>query len=195
MNVQRGALQPLLLCWGRAWAVALPLLLAGCASTTTAVLTPSAQAPVCAGIAKALVLWTTDWRADQKDVPEREAAAADGIQQFFQQSGCFAATTVQRVSLNDRVAAVAANRASDEKVVVIVVRELGPTLALGGSAALIEGATEVALDISEFAVARTTPRTFSVQWRNGGAGVIKGVASLPQDLQAALAAGLQPVAR
>jgi hypothetical protein len=36
------------------------------------------------------------------------------------------------------------------------------------------------------------PRAFTVQWRNGGPGVVKGVATLAQDLQAALAAALQP---
>jgi len=34
-----------------------------------------------------------------------------------------------------------------------------------------------------------------VHWAHGGPGVIKGVATLPQDMQAALAAGLQPGSR
>ena len=75
---------------------------------------------------------------------------------------------------------------------MITVRELGPTVKIGASLALIEGATEVVLDVSEFLPGRIPPRTFTVQWRSGGPGVLKGVASLPQDMQAALAAGLQP---
>jgi hypothetical protein len=35
-------------------------------------------------------------------------------------------------------------------------------------------------------------REFSVHWRNGGPGVVKGVASLAGDIQQALAAALQP---
>ncbi|AUB83003.1 hypothetical protein THSYN_20010 [Candidatus Thiodictyon syntrophicum] len=78
---------------------------------------------------------------------------------------------------------------------MIRVRELGPTVKIGASPALLEGGTEVVLDVSEFLPGRTTPRTFTVEWRNGGPGVLKGVASLPQDMQAALAAGLQPPVR
>lgn len=36
------------------------------------------------------------------------------------------------------------------------------------------------------------PRAFTVHWRHGGPGVVKGVASLPADMDAALRAGLQP---
>lgn len=195
--MQAGATLSFLLRHIRVWPVAvlLGLGLGGCAATTTVKLTPSPQTPVCASASKALVVWTTGWRSDQKDVPAREAAATEGIDRFFQKSGCFVATTVLRVAQSEREAAIAAHRAGHEKVLVLVVRELGPTLALGASAALIEGATEVALDISEYTGSNPAPRSFTVQWRSGGAGVIKGVATLPQDLQAALAAALQPGAR
>jgi hypothetical protein len=59
----------------------------------------------------------------------------------------------------------------------------------------VEGGTEVVLDITEYDLPQPAPRVFTVHWRNGGPGVVKGVATLAQDLQAALAAGLQPRAR
>jgi hypothetical protein len=68
-------------------------LLGACAGTATTrvTLTPPDQAPVCQPQAalKASVLWRTQWRADQKDVPDREAAAAQGITRFFADGGCF----------------------------------------------------------------------------------------------------------
>lgn len=174
---------------------AMLLALGGCASTTTAHLNPAPQAPVCGKSTTAVVLWTTRWRADQKDVLAREAAAADGINAFFEKSGCFQSASVQRLhqdSLDRIQTAVAKATTGQAKVVLIAVRELGPTVRIGASPALVEGATEVVLDVAEYQAANITPRRFSVEWRNGGPGVLKGVASLPQDMQAALAAGLQP---
>ncbi|WP_295579910.1 hypothetical protein [uncultured Lamprocystis sp.] len=176
---------------------AMLLALGGCASTTTAQLNPAPQAPVCGKSTKAVVFWTTQWRADQKDVLAREAAAADGINAFFEKSGCFKSASVQRLHQDsiDRIqTAVAQATTGQEKVVLIAIRELGPTVRIGGSPALVEGGTEVVLDISEYEAAKTAPRRFTVEWRNGGPGVLKGVASLPHDLQAALATGLQPPA-
>jgi hypothetical protein len=76
-------------------------LLGACAGTATTqvTLTPPDQAPVCQPQAalKASVLWRTQWRADQKDVPDREAAAAQGITRFFADGGCFASAAVARV--------------------------------------------------------------------------------------------------
>lgn len=177
--------------------VLLPFLLvaAGCASTTTVQLTPSPQTPVCAASETALVFWQPQWRPDQKDVPTREAAATDGLRRFFEASGCFKAASLQRLppATKEVVEATATEAAvRNEKVVVISVKELGPTVKIGASLALVEGGTEVVLEISEFKPQMTTPRTFTVQWRSGGPGVVKGVATLPQDIQAALAAGLQP---
>lgn len=175
--------------------IAVLLALGGCASTTTSQLVPSPQSPVCQSAGRALVLWTPQWRPDQKDVAAREAAAADGLGQFFGTSGCFASASLRRLPADAGPAiqaAVAEAGTRNEKVVVITVRELGPVVRLGASFALVEGGTEVVLDLSEYDPARPAPRTFAVQWRSGGPGVVRGVASLPQDLQSALAAGLQP---
>ena len=174
------------------------LALGGCASTTTVQLNPSPQEPVCGSSTKALILWGTQWRADQKDVPAREAAAAEGLTQFFERSECFKSASLQRLpqdSWESSQAKAAEAMSRYEKVVLIAVRELGPTVKIGASLALVEGGTEVVLEVSEFTSGKSAPRTFTAQWRSGGPGVVKGVATLPQDIQAALAAALQPPAR
>jgi hypothetical protein len=77
-----------------------------------------------------------------------------------------------------------------------VVRELGPVLRIGASPALIEGGTEVLLDVTVYLKGRpASPQRFTAHWMHGGAGVVKGVASLPDDMVAALKASLQPAAR
>ncbi len=170
-------------------------LLAGCASTAIT-LNPSPQAPVCESTATALVLWAPEWRPNQKDVVDREFAAATGLKNFFDGSGCFARSELRRIpSLSP--AAVSAQVASETgqftRVVVIGVRELGPVVKLLSSAALVDGGTEVVLNVLTYSVPGVVqPREFTVHWRNGGPGVLKGVASLPDDMQAALLAGLQP---
>ena len=178
--------------------LSLVLAMAGCASTTTITIDPSPQAPICDASKTAIVFWRTQWREDQKDVLEREAAAAAGIGQYFESSGCFKSASVERLP---RLSAEQAKSTADAavsrtgKVVLVSVRELGPTVKIGSSIALVEGGTEAVLDVSEFISGKPTPRTFSVRWNSGGPGVLKGVASLPQDMQAALAAALQPAAR
>ena len=180
--------------------------LAACASTTgttTVTLTPSPQAPVCDRTATALVLWAPQWRPDQKDVAQREAAAAAGLARFIDTSGCFARAQVRRLADTsaasvDAQAGTAAAEAFSQ-VVVIRVRELGPVVRLLSSVALVEGGTEVVLHVSTRSlrpagVAGPAAREFTVHWQQGGPGVVKGVASLPADMQAALAAGLQPEA-
>jgi hypothetical protein len=173
--------------------------LGACVSTTTVQLAPSPQPSVCQSTANALVLWAPQWRPNQKDISEREAAAADGITQFFAKSGCFSSATVQRIA-QPSAAEVAATleraRSRYDRAVVVMVRELGPIVKIGSSAALVEGGTEVVLELTEYRLpALSAQRSFSVNWHDGGPGVIKGVASLPQDIQAALTAGMQPVAK
>lgn len=145
-----------------------------------------------------MILWAAEWRPDQKDVLAREAAAADGLARFFEKSGCFSSAALRRLPEISKEAiegTVAEAATRNEKLVLISVRELGPTVMIGSSLALVDGATEVVLDFSEYEPTRPVPRTFTVQWRSGGPGVLKGVATLPQDMQAALAAGLQPPAQ
>ncbi|MEK6786594.1 MAG: hypothetical protein AABY61_14045 [Nitrospirota bacterium] len=74
-----------------------------------------------------------------------------------------------------------------------MLHELGPVIKLLSSLALVEGGTEVVLQVAEYIPpAEALNRTFTVHWRNGGPGVVKGVATLPKDMQAALVMGLQP---
>lgn len=166
------------------------VLLAACAATTQVTVTPPDQAPVCAPAANGpvAVFWRTQWRADQKDVPEREAAAKQGIQRFFAGGGCFATVTVARTMDNGPAFDVPAGA---DRLLVLTVRELGPVVKLLSSAALVDGGTEVVLDIAEYRPGQRAPqRQFSIRWANGGPGVVKGVQTLPDDLVAALKAAL-----
>jgi len=172
--------------------------LAACADTSV-VLAPSPQPPVCDPAAAALVLWAPQWRANQKDVPEREQAAEAGLQDFLATSGCFARSELRRVA--DLGSASLASQLDAavprfDRAVGIAVRELGPVLELLGSLALVEGGTEVVLHIGVLSVQKdAAPREFTVHWQHGGPGVIKGVASLRADMRSALIAGLQPRTR
>lgn len=169
-------------------------LLAGCASTTVT-LTPAPQPPVCDRAATALVLWAPQWRPDQKDVPAREAAAAAGLARFFaSDGGCFARTELRRVAevgAAQGAAALADAGGRVDTVVSIGVRELGPVVRLLSSPGLVEGGTEVVLQVVVHRAPPAPPsREFGVRWQHGGPGVVKGVAGLPDDMLAALRAGL-----
>lgn len=175
--------------------IAALLALGGCASTTTVELNPSPQDPVCASSANALILWMPEWRVDQKDTLSREAAAGEGLSRFFEKSGCFKSASIRRIaqSSNETIqAAVTEATTRNERVLLIAVQELGPTVKIGSSLALVEGGTEVVLKVSEYINPRPAPRVFTALWRHGGPGVLKGVATLPQDMQAALGAALRP---
>jgi hypothetical protein len=162
--------------------LALCLALAGCASTRVET-TGEAIRPLCRADAAALVVWEPKWRPDQKDVAEREAAAQRGIERFFAESRCFAKAEVRRN--DDRVLEL-----TTERLVAIRVRELGPVLRLG-SPTVVDGGTEVVLELKVL-----DARTLNVladlrtHWQNGGPGVVKGVATLEDDMRAALAAVL-----
>lgn len=176
-------------------AVLVCILVFGCASTTVT-LQPSPQLPICSPSANALVVWATQWRPDQKDVRAREEAAAIGIEEFLAQSGCFAHSELRRVADLTQPTVrsqLATAPASFTRFVGIEVRELGPTVKLLSSAAFVEGGTEAVFQVVAYSPdSGTEQRQYLVHWRNGGPGVIKGVAGLPVDMQAALRAGLQP---
>lgn len=134
------------------FALFLGALLVGCASTK-ATLQPTPQAPVCAASATALVLWAPHWRPDQKDVLAREEAAAVGLTEFLAKSGCFALSELRRVKdfTSPTVQAqVGSIRDPGTRLVGVEVRELGPTVKLLSSAALVEGGTEVVLRVIEY---------------------------------------------
>jgi hypothetical protein len=188
---------------------ALPVL-AACVSTTVQLSgRPADMAPPCrpaapAGAAAApagattLLLWTPGWRADQKDVPARERAAEQGLVDYIQGSTCFARFQLRRVDHIDQ-ADVTGVRAQAHQLaptatqaIVISVHELGPVLRLLSSAALVDGGTEVVLGIRIVDLGRPDPPLiYQVRWKNGGPGVVKGVASLPADMRAALQVALE----
>ena len=181
------------------------LVLFGCASTHFQVTGQVAQQPLCqlpGEQASALVFWGPKWRPDQKNAPRREAFAQRGIEQFFATSGCFAKVKVIR-KVGDResidfppaeVPGLAATYGDDPgHVLFITVRELGPIVKLFSSLALVEGGTDVVLEIR--AVSPSTGQItadFTAHWQNGGPWVIKGVATLEQDMASALQEALKP---
>lgn len=182
--------------------VAAILTLAGCASTKFQTSGSAPTQALCEEHISALVLWGPRWRADQKDVPLREAAAQQGIEQFFAESGCYSRVRVLR-NVEGRPAiefpedeirqVTLTSDIQPTTLLVIVVRELGPVIKLLGSAALVEGGTEVILDIqARDLIQQRTLADFKAHWQNGGPGVIKGVATLAEDMRAALRAALKP---
>jgi len=168
--------------------------MAGC-SATVATLNPSPQKPVCERASSALVLWDTQWRQNQKDIAEREFAAETGLRQFLVQSGCFAHSELRRMKIN-KLDTLKGQDNRFDKVIAITVREIGPIVMLFSTDGMIEGGTEVVLNITEYAQPELNPkRQFAVNWFNGGGFVIKGVESLPNDMQEALRAGMKPDGR
>jgi hypothetical protein len=173
--------------------------LAGCAATTKVETTGAAlNEPLCrAGGEKlfALVFWGPQWRPDQKEPPAREAAALRGIQAFFAGSSCLALADLRRlpgersseVPSDAELLRLASSAAPlPDRVVLIVVRELGPKLVIG-IPALVEGGTEVVVDVRVLN-ARTSESMADVRthWQNGGTFIIKGVRTLEEDMSAAL---------
>lgn len=175
--------------------------LASCASTTVDLAGNRPKDGLCQSSTEsgtALVVWGTQWRQDQKDVPLREAAAEKGLNEYFAQSKCFPNAEVRRTAVGAPLNAEQARRlagvSSPEigRVVLVVVRELGPVVKLLSSAAIVEGGTEVVLHITSYSSkAPDGQQDFVVHWKNGGPGVVKGVATLHQDMKAALAAGFE----
>ena len=181
--------------------------LAGCASTKVETSGAVAKQPLCQASGEqlsGLVLWGPAWRADQKDVALREAAAQRGLEQFFAQSGCFSKVDVRRLAGDSSVIApsdaqvlalAAASTLTPDRALVVKVRELGPVVRVLSSPALVEGGTEVVLEVRALNVRTGEPlANHRTHWRNGGAFVIKGVQTLEQDMGAALQAALTPAA-
>jgi hypothetical protein len=77
-----------------------------------------------------------------------------------------------------------------ERVLLVVVRELGPRLLIG-IPVVVEGGTEVLVDVRVLdATTSELLATTHTIWRNGGMFVIKGIKTLDQDMSAALTATL-----
>ena len=182
------------------------LSLLGCASMKVETTGVAPKQPLCQPNGESLsvlVLWGPQWRPDQKEVPLREAAARRGIEQFFAESACYSQAAFLRF-VGDRTASTLTDEdvlrlattyhPTPSRSVLIKVRELGPIIKLLGSPALVEGGTEVVLEIRVLNVATDESlANFRIHWQNGGAFVIKGVTTLDQDMRSALQAALQPL--
>jgi hypothetical protein len=176
------------------------LLVAGCASTRVETTGQKPQQPLCDVSARALVLWGPHWRADQKDVGDRVAAADRGVKDFFDSGACFAAVEIRRLagynsavlpSASEMTALALAHGPKPDVVVAVTVLEIGPVVKLLGSPALVEGGTEVVLEVRAVNVVTQKPLgDFRTHWQRGGAWVLKGVGSLAQDMTAALDAAM-----
>jgi hypothetical protein len=174
----------------------------GCASTQVETSGSGLKEPLCqagAGRLSVLVYWGPQWRPDQKEPPLRETAALRGIEDFFATSSCVASVAIHRLpgeastnapSDEQLLRLASAAMPAPDRVLLIVVRELGPKL-LVGIPVLVEGGTEVVVDVRVLNV-RTSESMANVRthWQNGGTFVIKGVKTLDQDMSAALRATL-----
>ncbi len=141
------------------------------------------------------VLWGPWWRPDQKEPPLREAAALRGIQQFFATQRCVADLAIQRIDIPtqraqwsdaDLLGMAKPLAPQADKVILIVVKELGPRLRIG-LPTLVEGGTEVVVEVRVVDARRHVPEAMvQTHWQKGGPFYVKGVKTLDQDMQAAL---------
>ena len=167
--------------------------LLGCASTTVEITGDALKQPICQPGSvplTAAVLWTTRWRPDQKEPALREAAALRGIEEFTGKTSCLSITRIERLAEPTDDGELRRLAGSPDRIVLIVVRELGPKLTIG-IPAIVEGGTEVVVDVR---VLRSSEALASSQthWWNGGTFVIKGVKSLDHDMSEALTSTLLP---
>jgi hypothetical protein len=133
-------------------------------------------------------------------VPLREEAAQHGIEHYFANSKCFARVEIRRLPVggsalvpptSELLSLALAESPRPDRVLVVTVRELGPIIKLLSSAALVDGGTEVVLELTALNVQTgLSLASFRTHWQNGGALVIKGVKTLPEDMSAALNAAL-----
>ena len=188
----------------RAAAIAALLVASGCASTRIE-LRPEGDLPsLCApasGGGVTQVTWWPQWRADQKEPEAREAMAEAGLRRVVTAGDCLGPATLRRRPSAPPAAGEA--RAEFEgqprpaRVLLVTVRELGPVLRLG-SGAIVEGETNVVLELREVDPRTTELRLRSIDWRHGGPGVVKGVATLEDDVAQAfrrLLEGRPPASR
>jgi hypothetical protein len=181
-------------------ALAAAFFLTGCAATDVETTGAPLREPLCrpgAPPLPTLLYWSTQWRPDQKEPPLREAAAVRGIEDFLRHTDCIAAEGVQRLppeaalpSNLQLLQSAAAESPAARRVVLIVVRELGPRLLLG-LPFIVEGGTEVLIDVRVLDTRTSESMAeVSTRWRNGGLFVIKGTKTLDHDMSAALRAAL-----
>lgn len=180
------------------------LALLGCASTRVETSGTPLQQALCPPDGRAVptrVYWLPQWRPDQKEPQRREAAARQGMAAYLEGSGCMAGAPIERLdgltappANAELLRLAAAQEPAPQRVLLIVVHELGPRLVIG-IPALVQGSTEVVLQVRVLDVpAARTLADARIHWENGGSFVVKGVSTLPEDMRAALHNVLQPAA-
>lgn len=176
--------------------------LSGCATTRIDTVGTKLPAPLCQpgdNPVTAQVFWLPRWRPDQKEPPLRDAAAERGIRAFFAELPCVATVAIRRVPgdaesdvpADAQLRRLAADTATVvDRIVLVVVRELGPRLVIG-IPALVEGGTEVVIEVRVLD-GRSSASLADVRthWRHGGKFYLKGVGSLDRDMAYALHATL-----
>jgi len=172
---------------------------AGCTSTNVQRKGNPLSEPLCIrGVSPVpvAIYWTTHWRDNQKEPALRADLAERGIRLFTTETPGLEKAPVQRLSTSaippdDALWKMAAEQSSKPgKLVLIVVRELGPTLGIG-LPFLVRGGTEVVLDVRVLDSRSSGPSgQFQTRWENGGLFVIKGVRTLSRDMKSALDAAL-----
>jgi hypothetical protein len=145
---------------------------------------------------KILVLWGAAWRSDQKEKERREQVAATVIPRFFNETSCYASATVQKF-IDGRDALTMSDSEilkSDmvisgqfQKVMVVRLEELGPTLKFYLSPILWGGSTKVSLRLRVLDVATSSLGSdIAADWEKGGAFVIRGAKYFEESLTSAL---------
>jgi hypothetical protein len=180
------------------------LVFSGCSTIRVNTYAAGMKPPLCqSDIAnqKILVLWGTAWRSDQKEADRREQIASVAIPRFFNSTSCYGSATVQKsidgrdgISMSDSQILKSDIVVSGkfQKIVVLRLEELGPTLMFYLSPILWQGSTKVSLRIRVLDVATSSlDSDVAMHWEKGGAFVIRGVKSLEDSLTAALASVFQ----
>jgi len=167
--------------------------LAGCASTQVEWAGTAPPAPVCRAGEPPLPMrlqWRPRWRADQKEPERREAAVREGLQRFVAGAACLSVAAIERWDDDEVPVATPSTAPNAPARLWIEVTELGPVLKVG-SPTVVEGGTEVRLRLVFHDPRRgpTVSRT-EVHWRHGGPFVVRGVATLADDLADALVRSL-----
>lgn len=167
-------------------------LIIGCASHSVMIRPGHDNLPLCAtksGLMRTptWVFWRTQWRSNQKDVRLRERAAQQGIESYFAHSRCYQMVALQRTESGQDLAMDI--KPNGRMRIWIVIKELGPWVKIFHSPWLLEGGTEVLLEVAvQPANSRNAPATAEIRSIQGGPWVIMGVKNLPEDLRTALAA-------
>jgi hypothetical protein len=144
---------------------------------------------------KVLVLWGTAWRSNQKEAARREDIASQAIAEFFEKT--IGPRAVIRKVIDGKPALELSDtqimqsrdvkEAQFNKVVLLRLEELGPTLSFYLSPILWKGSTDVSFNLSVLDVSSSSLLSdIRVHWEKGGAFALRGTSTLKEGLKSAL---------